>query len=213
MAPATIIASLLLGSLVGPLHTSTVTALEQPTSMRPAASAAAAWTLDPIHSMALFRIQHLKSGMFWGRLNALAGTVVLDPSGDAAPQFDVTASLDQIDTGSEKLDGNLKGPNFFNAKEFPTLNFKSTSGERVSATTWRVTGEMTIRGQVRSVTVDVEMTGVGGTPVEQHAGFEARCTIKRSDFGMTWGIEKPAAVLSDDVQLIVSLEGIQQSGA
>lgn len=211
MAPATIIVPLLLGTAIGPLHTPALTFPERPAIRQPAA--AAAWALDPIHSMALFRIQHLKSGMFWGRLNALSGTVVFDPASETAPQFDVTASLDHIDTGSEKLDGNLKGPNFFNAKEFPALSFKSTGGERVNATTWRVTGEMTIRGQARPVTVEVAMTGVGGTPVEQHAGFEAHCTIKRSDFGMTWGIEKPAAVLSDDVQLIVSLEGIQQSGA
>ncbi len=178
----------------------------------PATSETSTWKLDPIHSVALFRIQHLKSGMFWGRVNALEGTVTYAEDGSAAPVFDVTASIEQIDTGSGKLDGNLKGPNFFNAKEFPTLSFKSTSGEKVSDGQWRVTGDLSIRGQTKSVTTLVDVTGFGGTPIEAHAGFEATLTIKRSEFGMPWGIEKPAAVLSDDVKLVVSLEGIQTRG-
>ncbi len=178
----------------------------------PAASETSTWKLDPVHSVALFRIHHLKSGMFWGRVNALEGTVTYAEDGSSAPVFDVTASIEQIDTGSEKLDGNLKGPNFFNAKEFPTLSFKSTGGDRTPDGQWRVSGDLSIRGQTKSVTTLVEVTGFGGTPVEAHAGFEATLTIKRSDFGMSWGIEKPAAVLSDDVKLVVSLEGIQSRG-
>jgi len=193
-----------------------ITALRAPaagvTPATPVTPAEAVWKLDPIHSIALFRIQHLKSGMFWGRVNGLEGTVTYDQGGSTAPVLDVTASLDHMDTGSERLDGNLKGPNFFNAAEFPTLSFKSTGGERVSESQWRVTGDLTIRGKTQPVAVSLDVTGFGGIALESRAGFEATLTIKRSDFGMPWGIEKPTAVLSDDVRLIVSLEGIQQSG-
>lgn len=163
--------------------------------------------LDPVHSAALFRIQHLQAGQFWGRINALSGTVAYADDDSAAPQFDVTASLANIDTGSDKLDKNLQGPNFFNALEFPELRFRSTGGTRAGTSRWRVTGEMTIHGVTQIIEVEVEVTGIGLGPTGRKAGFEATAEIQRSAFGMNWGIEKPPRMLGDSVRLIISLEG------
>ena len=164
-------------------------------------------TLDPVHSLALFRIHHLEAGQFWGRFNALEGTVrwTLEPR--AVPNFDVTAKVSNADTGSEKLDGNLQGPNFFNAKEFPTIRFVSNSGTAVGDRHWSIPGQLTIRGVAREVTVDCVATGIGAGPTGPKAGFECTVTIKRSDFGMKWGIEKPAKSLGDEVRLVIALEG------
>ena len=164
-------------------------------------------TLDPVHSVALFRIQHLEAGLFWGRFNALEGTVKWTMEPTAAPTFDISAKIANADTGSEKLDGNLQGPNFFNAKEFPTITFKSTGATTVGDRHWMVKGDLTLHGVTKPVEVDCVATGIGTGPAGTKVGFECNLTLKRSDFGMKWGIEKPAKALGDEVKLIIALEG------
>ena len=164
-------------------------------------------TLDPVHSVALFRIQHLEAGLFWGRFNALEGTVKWTMEPTAAPVFDIAAKIANADTGSEKLDGNLQGPNFFNAKEFPTITFKSTGATTAGDRHWMVKGDLTLHGVTKPVEVDCVATGIGTGPAGTKVGFECNLTLKRSDFGMKWGIEKPAKALGDEVKLIIALEG------
>jgi len=163
-------------------------------------------TLDPVHSMALFRIQHLEAGQFWGRINALSGSVAWPMDDSAAPTIKAVAEIKHIDTGSEKLDNNLKGPNFFNEKEFPSISFSSTGGTRVAERHWMLSGDLSLHGVTKPVQVDCVVTGVGKGPTGKKVGFECMVTIKRSDFGMTWGIEKPPKALGDEVRLVIGLE-------
>ena len=117
---------------IGPASAITAASPSATSSAQAAAATAPNITLDPVHSMAVFRVQHLGAGFFWGRFNELGGTVTWPLDGSAAPVFDVTAQVSKVDTGSEKLDGNLQGPNFFNQAEFPIIAFKSAG-----ATNWR----------------------------------------------------------------------------
>jgi polyisoprenoid-binding protein YceI len=171
------------------------------------ATAASTVTLDPVHSMAVFRVHHLGAGFFWGRFNELSGSAVWPMDDSAAPVFDVTAEVAKVDTGSSKLDGNLQGPNFFNQAEFPTIAFKSKSGERVGERRWKVKGDLTLRGVTKEIEVDCEVTGVGKGPAGPKVGFECSFTILRADHGMKWGIEQPKGALGNEVRMIVSLEG------
>lgn len=184
---------------------------------RQEAAAPATIQLDPVHSFALFRIQHLEAGQFWGRFNALEGSAAYPIDDSAAPVFDVTVKIANADTGSEKLDGNLQGPNFFNAIEFPTMRFASATGDgaatRVAERHWKVKGDLTIRGVTRPVEVDCVVTGIGKGPLGRKVGFECTLDIKRSDFGMRWGIETPPKVLGDAVRLVVGLEGDEKKAA
>jgi polyisoprenoid-binding protein YceI len=168
--------------------------------------AAAAMTLDPVHSMALFRIQHLEAGQFWGRFNGVEGSVSWPLDDASAPMIKAIAKVERVDTGSEKLDGTLKGPNFFNAKEFPEIAFTTTAGTRVGERHWTLTGDLSLHGVTKPVTVDCVVTGVGKGPTGKKVGFECQLTIKRSEFGMTWGIEKPPKALGDEVKLVIGLE-------
>lgn len=145
-------------------------------------------TLDPVHSVALFRIQHLEAGLFWGRFNALEGTVKWTMEPTAAPVFDFSAKIANADTGSEKLDGNLQGPNFFNAKEFPTMTFKSTGATTVGDRHWMVKGDLTLHGVTKPVEVDCVATGIGTGLAGTKVGFECNLALKRGDFGMKWEI-------------------------
>ena len=184
---------------------------------RQEAAAPATIQLDPVHSFALFRIQHLEAGQFWGRFNALEGSVAYPLDDSTAPVLNVTVKIANADTGSEKLDGNLQGPNFFNAIEFPTMQFVSSIGDnaatRVSERHWKVKGDLTIRGVTRPVEVDCVVTGIGKGPLGKKVGFECTLDIKRSDFGMKWGIETPPKVLGDAVRLVVGLEGDEKKVA
>lgn len=169
------------------------------------------WTLDPVHSTALFRVQHAGAGQFWGRFNDVTGTVDYPRDHAAAPSFDVVVKTASIDTGTDKLDRHLQGPDFFNAREFETMTFKSTSATRTGDRTWTVTGNMTMLGKTEPIEVAVEATGVVGNPVVAKAGWEATFTLFRSDFGMNWGVDNGA--LGDEVRLVIGMEGNTGPGA
>ncbi len=168
-------------------------------------SQAEVFKIDPVHSTTLFRIHHAGAGRFWGRFNGVTGTVAWPRDDSASPIFDIRVAANSVDTGNERLDGTLKGPDFFNTREFEDVSFKSTSAERIRDGHWKVTGDMTMLGVTKPVTAEVEVTGVRGNPVVAKAGWEAWFEINRSDFGMDWGVENGA--LSDDVKMIVALEG------
>jgi polyisoprenoid-binding protein YceI len=170
-------------------------------------ASASAITMDPIHSMAIFRVQHLGAGYFYGRFNELTGTATWPLDDSAAPTFDVTAEVKKVDTGSEKLDGNLQGPNFFNQAEFPTIQFKSKSAERVGERHWKMKGDLILRGVTKEIEVDCTVSGVGKGPTGQKVGFECMFTILRADYGMKWGIEAPKGALGNEVRMTISLEG------
>ncbi|MEE2896609.1 MAG: YceI family protein [Planctomycetota bacterium] len=163
------------------------------------------WKLDPVHCMALFRIHHVGAGQFWGMFDGVTGTMSWPENGDEAPAFDVSVDVESVHTGTDKLDRTIMSPQFFNAKEFDTVAFKSSGGEKTGEGTWDVTGDFTMHGVTRPITARVELTGVAGNPVQKKAGFEATFVLKRSDFDMNWGVKNKA--LGDEVRMIVGLEG------
>jgi len=163
------------------------------------------FTLDPVHCMVNFRIHHMGAGMFWGRFNEVTGTMSTTEDGSAAPTMEVSVDVESVDTGTEKLDRTLMGPDFFDSKEFSTMTFKSTGAEPDGNGGWKLSGDLTMLGVTRPVVADVVLTGVKGNPVMKKAGYEAILTIKRSDYGMNWGVKNGA--LGDEVRLVIGLEG------
>jgi polyisoprenoid-binding protein YceI len=163
--------------------------------------------LDPVHCMANFRVQHMGAGMFWGRFNEVSGKIVTTDEGMVPVSFDVVIDVDSIDTGTEKLDRTLMGPNFFDGKEFKTITFTTSGISPVAGADakWTVTGQVSMLGVTKPVSAVVERTGVNGSSVMKKAGYEAIFSIKRSDFGMSWGVDNGA--LGDEVDLVVGLEG------
>ena len=163
--------------------------------------------LDPVHCMANFRVQHMGAGMFWGRFNEVTGSFTTMQDGMVPVSFDVVIDVDSIDTGTEKLDRTLMGPNFFDGKEFKTITFTTESVTPIAGedAKWTVTGQVSMLGVSKPVSAVVERTGVNGNPVMKKAGYEAIFSIKRTDFGMSWGVD--AGALGDEVNLVVGLEG------
>lgn len=171
------------------------------------AMAADTYEVDPVHSSFLFRVKHLNVSYTYGRFNESSGTFVLDANDPANNSVSIEIKTDSVDTGNAARDKHLRGPDFFNAAEFPTMTFRSTSFKKKDDTRYDVTGDLTIHGVTREVTFEAELTGVGkGMKGEQRAGWEATIVIKRSDFGMTF---MPDGI-GDDVTLKISIEGIKK---
>jgi polyisoprenoid-binding protein YceI len=176
---------------------------------RPAAAVGAAYEVDDVHSAAFFRVQHLGASQFWGRINELSGSFTVDPTGGASGvSFDITVKASTVDTGTDKLDEHLRSPDFFNAKEFPNMTFKSTGAKAVRPNFLEVTGDFTLHGVTKTITAMVEFTGQRAGPMGDRAGYEAIFTIKRSEFGVKYGVENGS--LGDEVRIVVSLEGIKK---
>jgi len=176
-----------------------------PAAPAPATAAAATtFQVDPVHSTGIFRIHHNGAGMFYGRFNNVTGTIAYDAANPATLAFDVAIEVESVDTGSERLDGHLKSPDFFNAAEFAQMTFKSTEASAVDDDTYKVTGDLTIHGVTKSITTDVDLTGMREGRRGAVIGFETVFTVDRTEFGMAYGIDRGA--LGKDVRLIVALE-------
>jgi polyisoprenoid-binding protein YceI len=170
----------------------------------PATTNSRTWKVDDVHSMAMFRVQHMGAGMFWGRFDDVSGIVTTTGSGPDAIAFDITIDPASISSGNDKLNAHLKSPDFFSVKEFPSMTFKSTSAKRGADGMWDVTGDLTMHGVTKSITAKVEMTGMAKGRGGEAAGFEATFVVDRSQFGMNYGVEKGA--IGKDVRVIVGLE-------
>ena len=167
---------------------------------------AQSYKADPVHSTVYFKIKHANASYFQGRFNDPTGSFTLNDADPSKSSVEIQLSVDKVDTGNEKRDGHLKGPDFFNAKQFPTITFKSTGVKKTDAG-WELAGDLTIRGVTRSVSAKFAPTGKGEFPKGvQRAGIEASFSIKRSDFD----VKALPEALGDEVMLNVCIEGVQQ---
>ena len=175
----------------------------------PVVEAAATYEIDTSHSMIIFRAKHKGISYNYGRFNEFGGSLTIDETdiSKSTVQFEVKAA--SIDTANKKRDQHLRSPDFFSAKQFPVITFKSTEVKMKEGTedTLVVTGDLELLGVKKSITVDVAITGKGkGERGESMIGFETIFTIQRSEFGMTYGV----GAVSDDVRLIVTIEAAQK---
>lgn len=179
-----------------------------PKTATPPATATTApqvFTVDDVHSMALFRVQHIGAGQFWGRFNDIEGNFTFAPGKAEGMKFDITIKVESVDTANDDLNKHLRSPDFFSAKDFPSMTFKSTSALKVDDVTYDVTGDLTLHGVTKTVVARVEYCGMADMGRGPKAGFEAQLLIKRSDFGIKYGVDKGA--IGNDVKVIVGLEG------
>lgn len=169
-------------------------------------AAADTYTIDPVHSSVIFRIKHMNTANFYGQFTKVTGTIAFDESNPASCSIEAEIPVNSIDTHNSKRDQDVKGTDLFNAEKFPTISFKSKSFEK-AGDAYNVTGDLTLRGVTKSVTVRVEKTGSGNMRGTQILGLESTFTFKRSDFGMT---AMQNGMLGDEVRIIVSTEATKK---
>jgi polyisoprenoid-binding protein YceI len=167
------------------------------------ALAADAFQVDTVHSSVLFRVKHMNVSYTYGRFNDVSGSFLLDEADPSKSAFDLTIKSESVDTANTKRDDHLKRADFFNAKQFPTITFKSKSVKKADSA-YDVAGDLTLHGVTKPVTFRLSPTGTGkGMTGGTLAGVEASVVIKRSDFGMTYMV----GPVGDEVTVTVSLEG------
>ena len=170
------------------------------------AAAAGAFTVDGVHSNAHFKVQHLGAGMFWGRFDDVKGSMSYTPGAAGTLDFDIQIPIAGIHSGNDNLDKHLLSPDFFNAKEFPEMTFKSTKASPAAGGMWKVEGDLTLLGVTKPVVAMVEFTGAADKGRGMRVGFEASFAINRSEFGMGYGVDNGS--LGDKVFVVVGLEGV-----
>jgi len=161
--------------------------------------------IDPVHSTVLFRIMHLNISPSYGRFADPTGSCVIDSTDVTKSSFDINIDVTKVNTDSTKRDEHLRGPDFFSVQQFPTATFKSTLVKDAGGGKMDVTGNLTLRGVTKPVSLTMIKTGEGdrGARFGYRAGFEGTVTLKRSDFGITYMMDG----LGDEVQLTIALEG------
>ncbi len=174
------------------------------------------WTLDTVHSEVAFKVKHLLVTNVTGHFKQFSGTVSQPSTDFADATITFEADVDSIDTKNEQRDGHLKSADFFDAANYPKLTFVSTKIDRLSDDEYQITGDMTIRGTTKPVTLNATFNGqgpgFGGTTV---AGFELAGKINRFDFGLHWTAvtEAGGLIVSDEVKLVVNAELVKQAVA
>jgi len=160
------------------------------------------------HYYAGFQISHLGFSIMHGRFDNMTGMIEYDSGNPSASKVSVTLDATSINTNHDKRDAHLKSPDFFNAAEFSEITFVSTKLEQTGDNTGKVTGDLTILGVTKSVTLDTRLINVGANPFNKKpmAAWSARGTIKRSDFGIKYGL--PA--IGDEVTLLLDVEAYKQ---
>lgn len=173
----------------------------------------ATWKIDPSHSEITFKVKHLVISTVSGKFQEFEGEVEASADDFSDAKIKFSAQIDSITTGNEQRDGHLKSGDFFDAAGHPALTFQSTSLKKKAGSDYELTGDLTIRGTTRPVTMQVEF---GGTQQDFYgntvAGFELTGKINRQEFGLTWSAvtEAGGVVVSDDVKLAVNVELIKQ---
>lgn len=173
-----------------------------PTSAPAPAAGDHDWVVDGVHSSVIFKVKHANCSWFYGAFKQVAGSVALDPSKPEAGSISVEIAADSVDTRDEKRDGHLKGPDFLNVKENPKITFTSSKIAK-KGDGFEVTGELSLVGKKKPLTVLVTKVGEGEF-MGARAGFETSFTIKRSDFGIDYGVAQKA--LGDEVTVMLALE-------
>jgi polyisoprenoid-binding protein YceI len=171
------------------------------------------WNLDPVHSVAEFKVKHMMISNVKGQFTGITGLLTLDENDIACSRVEAKVDASTINTREAQRDGHLKSADFFDVEQFPTLSFRSTQVKRTSDDELAVTGDLTIHGVTRQVTFQVEgPTAAGKDPWgNMRIGLSGTTKISRKDFGLTWNaaLETGGILVGEDVTITLDLEFVK----
>jgi len=175
---------------------------------------ATTWRVDASHSLAEFAVRHLMISTVKGRFTEVTGTLIGDDTDPDNAVVELTIPVAGIDTREEQRDAHLRSADFFEADRYPAIHFRSTRITRAGRDQFTVTGDLTIRGTTRPVTLTVESGGRGKDPWGgERVGFSTTTTINRKDFGLHWNqaLEAGGVLVGNDVKISVELQLVRSS--
>ena len=182
----------------------------------------AKWTFEPGHTAAEFRARHMMVAWVRGHFKDVHGTLEFDPENQGVSSVQAVIDAKGIWTGEPERDTHLKSADFLDVEKYPEIRFRSREVELLGERDAKVTGELTIRGVTRRVTLDVRCLGSWQTPwweegvdkgPKTRAGFVATTKINRHDFGVSWNsaLEKGGIVVGNDVDITLDAEAILET--
>ncbi|WP_172382180.1 YceI family protein [Streptomyces sp. MNP-20] len=172
------------------------------------------YELDPAHSSIGFVARHAMVTNVKGSFLDFTGSLHLDGTDPAKSTAVIDVTMDSIDTGNADRDGHLKSADFFKTEEFPKMTFRSTGAEALGGDDYRVTGDLTILGTTRPLTIDLEFNGAATDPFgNQRVGFEGKAQLLRSEWGLTWNaaLETGGVLVSDKIKLTFDISAIKSA--
>jgi polyisoprenoid-binding protein YceI len=170
------------------------------------------WNIDAAHSGINFSVRHMVVSKVRGRFAKYTGAISIDDDDLTRSVVEVTVDAASLDTGVADRDTHLRSPDFFDVEKFPTLRFRSKRIEKLADARYRVIGDLTIRDVTREVPLDVESGGQAKDPWgNERAGFVARASVDRKDFGLQWNqvLEAGGLLLGDRVDIELDVEAVK----
>ena len=173
----------------------------------------ASWSIDPVHSKVGFKVKHLGISNVRGEFREYDASISLDGTDLSTLQASATIKTASIFTDNERRDNHLRSPDFFDADGHPELTFTSKSVRNINGSAFELVGDLTIRSTTKEVVLEAEFLGAAAMGDQERAGFEARTTINRLDYGLMWNrtTEAGGFVVGHDVQIILELEVIKDA--
>jgi polyisoprenoid-binding protein YceI len=171
-----------------------------------------AWQIDPYHLQVEFAVKHLGMMTVRGHFSEITTSGQIDPGNPAASSLDVTIQTASIRTNNEGRDNDLRSSNFLEVDKYPTVTFKSTKVEPAGGDHFALTGDLTIKGNTRPVTLNVLRYGEFNDPMMGHRmAYSAEGQINRRDFGLTLNMMLDGKmVVGQDVKIMIELELLEQ---
>ncbi len=171
------------------------------------------WNIDPVHSVAEFKVKHMMISNVKGQFTRLSGTLSLDETDITNSRVEASIEAASISTRDEQRDGHLKSADFFDVKKFPTLSFKSTGVSRTGDEELAVTGDLSIHGVTRLVVFKVEGPTIAAKDPwgNTRRGLSATTKINRRDFGLTWNsaLETGGILVGDEITITLDVQFIK----
>jgi polyisoprenoid-binding protein YceI len=171
---------------------------------------AGTYTIDPIHTSVEFIGRHLMITKVRGRLPDVSGTITIDDE-PAHSHVEVEIQVATLDTCDAQRDDILRSPDFFDVEQYPTITFRSTKVEPGASETWMVTGDLTVRGVTRPVTLEVDFDGANASPFgDERIAFSAATEINREDWGLTWNmaLETGGVLVGKKVRIELNVQAV-----
>jgi polyisoprenoid-binding protein YceI len=172
------------------------------------------YTIDPAHTTIGFVARHAMVTNVKGSFTESSGTLHLDGADPSKSTASIDVTMTSIDTGNADRDTHLKSSDFFTTDEFPTMTFRSTSAESLGGDDYRITGDLTILGTKKPLTIDLEFNGSATDPFgNERVGFEGKAEILRSEWGLTWNaaLETGGVLVSDKIKLTFDISAIKNA--
>jgi polyisoprenoid-binding protein YceI len=179
------------------------------------ALAAEKYEFDKSHTTVSFQVRHIFTWMT-GVFGEFSGSIQVDKANPAASAVEFTIQAKSVDTNDAKRDEHLRTADFFDVANHPTITFKSTSVKPAGADKYEVTGDLTLRGVTKRVTLPVAFLGAGKDPWgNEKMGFEIATTLNRKDYGINWNktLDQGGVVVGDEVRVQIGVEANKAKAA